>query len=98
MATDDEIVGMAHLVLAVDAGKSPMSELDQALTLRDISDGAALWLAVKLIEGKPYRIQTDNPATVSRARAIAALVGGTVASVEENAGMTSITFAPAHRQ
>ena len=27
MATDDEIVRIAHLVLAVDAGKSPLSEL-----------------------------------------------------------------------
>ena len=66
--------------------------------ITDTGDGLALALATKLVEGKSYHIATDNPDTASRARSIAALVGGTVASVEESDGRTGITFAPPRRQ
>lgn len=98
MATDDEIVQLAHLVLAVDAGASPLSELEREGDHLSINDLRAVLLAVKLIEGSGYRIRSDNPAHVARARSIAARVGASVLSADERDGATDITFAPAHRQ
>jgi hypothetical protein len=95
---DDEIVRIAHLVLSVDAGASPLSELERAGDRLSFDDLRAVLLAVKLIEGKGYRILSDNPASVARARSIAALVGSSVLSADERDGAAGILFAPAHRQ
>jgi hypothetical protein len=99
MKTDAELVQIAHLVLAADAGKASANELGRALDMiKGAADSGAMWLAMKLIEGKSYAISTDNPETVVRARSIAQAVGGTVASIEESDGRTSIIFAPPPRQ
>ncbi len=98
MATDDEIVQIAHLVLAVDAGTSSLDELELADDHLSFDDLRAVLLAVKLIEGNGYRIRCDNPAHVDGARAIAARVGAAVLFADESAGATDIVFAPPRRQ
>jgi hypothetical protein len=92
--TDEEIIQTAHLMHAVDRGEGDEDALKRALDTMDRSDQSAMALAGKLIEGLPYRITTDNPDTVARARTIARLVGGTVSSFEENGHMTSVVFVP----
>jgi hypothetical protein len=97
--TDAEIVQIAHLVLAVDAGEASEDELAPPLdTVKGAADSLAMWVAVKLIEGKQYAVSTDNPETVRRARSIAQAVGGTVESAEEAEGMTRLLFSPQVRQ
>lgn len=99
MMTDDDIVRIAHLVHAVDAGANPVSDLAQALDQpMDNSDCVAFAMANKLIGGGSCVVSTDDQAKVGRARAIALLVGGTVASVDEHDGRTTILFEPPHRQ
>jgi hypothetical protein len=60
-------------------------------------DFSAMWVAVKLLDGKRYFVSSDNPETVARARTIALMVGGAVASLEESDGQTNILFAPPPR-
>jgi hypothetical protein len=57
-----------------------MEEFERALATMDFHDKIAMWFAGKLIEGLPYRIETDNPETIVRARSIAGLLGGSVSS------------------
>jgi hypothetical protein len=55
-------------------------------------------LAMKLLQGKPYRITTDNKESVARYRKVAERLGATVETADETdfpaPGMTCIVFRP----
>jgi hypothetical protein len=64
-------------------------------------DQSALPLAIfaaKLMEGKRYGVNTDDPDTVRRCRLLARHIGACVETVEEEAGRTRIFFSPPARQ
>jgi hypothetical protein len=79
--TNQEIIELAALTIAVD--KSPDDadlgpQLQRGLDRMSGNDAMALMLAYKLLEGKRYSISSDNPATLSRCRALAAEMGAMV--------------------
>ena len=57
-----------------------------------------VFIAAKLIEGKRYGLNTDNPDTVQRCRLLARHIGASVEMFEEEAGRTKIFFGPPVRQ
>jgi hypothetical protein len=92
-----EIIETAALSLAVD--KAPddtglCARFQAALDrLEGPRDGVCLMLAVKIQSGLPYRITSDNPETVRRARSIASDLGARVEFTEEGR-LTSMQFTP----
>jgi hypothetical protein len=98
MASDSEIIRVAHLMFAVDSAACSEDEFQRALDPLSFRDMSAMWFAAKLIEGKPYRIETDSPEIIGRARSIAGLLGGSVSSVETDGDTTIVVFAPPGRQ
>ena len=89
---DDEVIRVARLIRAVDNGEDP-AELERLLAMMDASDRSVLWLAAKLIEGKPCCVATDNAESWRRARSMAERLGGVV-SEEADGRMTSLRFDP----
>jgi hypothetical protein len=53
----------------------------------------ALTIAGKLLEGKRYRVTSDNPRTIDRCKSIAEYMGAVV-GVEEGEWLTSILICP----
>jgi hypothetical protein len=51
-------------------------------------------LAGKMLAGRPLRIDTDNPKTVPRARAL----GGSIREIETRNGRTVVVFDPTATQ
>jgi hypothetical protein len=98
--TDAEIVELARTTLAVD--RSPddgtLTEcLESGLNrLHPHIDPVLLMLSVKLLEGKPYGIVSDN-SEIRRCRLLAAHLGATVTAADEGDVMTSLRFDPATR-
>jgi hypothetical protein len=99
--TDAEIVELARVTLAMD--RSPDDEtLTQCLEcglsrLDPHIDPILLMLSVRLLEGKPYGIASDNSETIRRCRLLAAHLGATVTAADEGDVMTSLRFDPATR-
>jgi hypothetical protein len=94
---DEEIIRVAHLMHAVDRG-ADAKEFDRALATMDSGEMSAMWLAVKLIEGMPYLVMSDNPGFVRRMRSVAARLGGVTALVETDGETTSLRFEPPGRR
>jgi hypothetical protein len=61
-----------------------------------LADPALVMLVRKMVEGKPYRIYTDNPDTLRRARSIAGGLGGSLAELKEGNDYV-LTFEPPPR-
>ena len=86
-ATDDDEVEIL--------GAKFDAELDR-LKNDDPCAVALVWIAQKLLNGKPYRLDSDNPTTIARARSLAAHLGATVTETESSlgAGRRSLRFEP----
>jgi len=91
---DDEVIRVARMMLAVDAGTGSAEEFERALEALGQRDHVMMLLAYKLQQLKPYRISTDNPETIRRARSVARRLGGVEASVETDGPVTNIVFGP----
>jgi hypothetical protein len=101
MASNDDIVRIASLMVALDrddADNSFAGQLDRELQKLDRTDTLLTVFVSKMIAGKPYRIVSDNPATLNRALVLADHVGATVEFLEQDSGQIEIVFAPPTRQ
>ena len=102
MTSNAKIIEVATLVLKCDqtGNADDLRQLDQELSRFEAADHAALTLAYKLMEGKPFRMTSDNPETIRRSTAIAQQIGATFDDTMDDPllgpklGMTSITFFP----
>jgi hypothetical protein len=100
---DNEIIRVAHLMRAMDQGgrrkkgSNSVGEFERARATMDSWDMSALWFAVKLIEGKPYVVMSDNPEFVRRMRSVAGRLGGVTALVETDVETASLRFEPPGR-
>ena len=98
-ATDDEIIRVARLMALARrdniADNLSGKQLDRELRKLDQGEVSLAFFVSKVIEGTPFRIVSDSPDTVRRARAIVAYFGATVVVVEEGGCPAEITFAPA---
>ena len=88
--TNEETIELANLSLseesATQQNKEPPGGIDLLLlTFR------------KMLEGKPYAIQSDNPETVRRVCAIAAALGVSPSRFEQSERDTVMLFAPPAR-
>ena len=100
-ASNDDIVRVASLMVALDredASNSLAGQLDRELKKLDRTEMLLTVFVSKMIAGKPYRIVSDNPATVSRMQVLAGHVGAAVAFAERGSGQTEIVFSPPSRQ
>jgi hypothetical protein len=108
MTTNEKIVAMArHLA-------SDGVENDEAFwrEYQELSgaDMALVQIATKLMEGKPYRLHSDNAETRDRASSLAEHMGATVTVIDNSGwlgvlppealltGITSLRFDPPTRQ
>lgn len=92
--TNEEIIELAHLSLSVEQSSQDSASQEQ-LENRKPPQGTDLLLltfARKILEGKPYAIQSDNPETVRRVRAIAAQLGVSPSRFEQSANDTVMLF------
>jgi hypothetical protein len=100
MMTNQEIIELAVLTLAVDASPDD-ADLEARLDARLDAIGPDLavlvlgYFAYKLLSGEPYCFNTDNTETVRRARAMAADLGASVTEFDQGGGRTQIVFTPA---
>jgi hypothetical protein len=85
-ATDDE---------AEILGSKFEAEIDR-LRNDDPCAVALAWIAVKLLNGQPYSLDSNNPTTIARARSLAAHLGVTVTEMESSVGADrrSLRFEP----
>jgi hypothetical protein len=65
-----------------------------ALPQIDENSVPLVFVAAKLMEGKPYGVNTSNPDTVQRCRLLARHIGASVEIIEEEAGRTRMLFGP----
>jgi hypothetical protein len=100
--TNAEIIEAATLGLAVYSltEESPdsanlIARLEAAIKpMKESGDLALVMMAVKLLGGGRYGVNTDNPENARRARSIAADLGATVDFVEVHEGQTMMQFTP----
>ena len=96
--TDDEIIELAQLVLAAE--QSP-DDQELAAKVKKIKcegvDELLMRFANKMLQGKAYAIQTDNPETARRARSIATKLGVTPSRFEQSENDTVMLFEPPKR-
>jgi hypothetical protein len=100
----EQIVRTARLVVkldhmddasfSVEQIERAKEQLERELDKLALGAKALMPIAVKLIEGKPCRVTSDNPDTIRRARELAQYLCATISSVEEGKVMTSIVLAP----
>ena len=93
-----EISALQHAVDNAPDDKALWEKFEAALEALPREDLTLVSLATKLLEGKPYRIITDNPETVARARSFAKYLGVTVTQVGQAENETSLLFEPPEKQ
>jgi len=89
--TNEEIIELAYLSLSEELAKRQNKDPPGGIDL------LLLTFARKMLEGKPYAIQSDNPETVRRVRAIAAALGVSPSRFEQSERDTVMLFAPPAR-
>jgi hypothetical protein len=92
MKTNEEIVALAELVLAADSAEHELAskleaKLDAELAgLESGTDHMLVSLAERLLAGRGFGIDTDNPNSLARIRSLATYLGATVSSDVECCG------------
>jgi len=91
MTDTDDIIRVAVLCVALDnatddeskiLGPKYEAELDRLQN--DPCAIALVWIAQKLLSGKPCRLDSDNPTTIARARSLATHLGATITETESS--------------
>ena len=62
-----------------------------------VRDSPLMNLAITLLQGLPYRMITDNPATAEQSREMARHLGSTERDASKQDGLTDIVFLPPAR-
>ena len=98
---NEELIELASLQRKIDHQPCSEKEIDafeRKLAQLTSHDFIVMTLAVKLLEGNPYSVTTDNPDTVRRCRALADRMGATVEEFRDGGSISQIIFHPAARQ
>jgi hypothetical protein len=96
----DEIVRLAALVHKIDRDELPedIAAFDSGMDRLGDDRGLVIF-AMKIMEGKPYQINSNRPAFIARYRALAQHLGATIIKEGEVSFggeiFTSIMFTPA---
>ena len=92
--TNREIVKLAFLMNQGSLSPADNEIFTAGLARLDSQGLTALSLAAKLLEGKRYRVTTDNPRTIDRCKSLAEYMGAVVGLEEEGEWWTSILICP----
>ncbi len=94
-----DLIEVAKLMLEVDKfGRLQDTEkLERELAHLNCQKFSRLFLAYKILEGKPYSVFTDNPETVRNMREFGRALGATERSMTEDGGITRIVWDPPAR-
>jgi hypothetical protein len=99
--TNEETVALAALMHKIDQASSvcpsEMETLKREMARLD-NKVAPLLLARKLLEGKPYRLSSDDPETIERCKSLAEYMGAAFCVLGESGWGTHIEVHPTHDQ